>query len=198
MSSDIKSEIREKLSRKAKILLKAAEELSENIEVSARRIALCFSKGGKLLLVGNGGSASDAMHLAAEFVGKFSRPRNPLPAIALVDNPSLLTAIGNDFSFEDIFSRQIEALADKEDLLIAISTSGLSKNVLKAVKIAHEKGLFVIGMTGKSGGDLKKLCDLTLSVPSDCTPDIQEVHIAIGHVIVELVEEMLNGEAVDN
>ncbi len=195
MSSDIKSKVREKFSKKAKLFLKTAEKLSENIEAAAQRIALCFNRGGKLLLIGNGGSASDAMHLAAEFVGKFSRPRNPLPAIALVDNPSLLTAIGNDFSFEDIFSRQVEALAGKEDILIAISTSGLSKNVLKAVKTAHKKGLFVIGLTGKSGGDLKKVSDLTLSVPSDDTPEIQEVHIVIGHLIVEIVEELINDKA---
>ena len=151
-------------------------------------------KGGKLLLMGNGGSAADAQHIAAEFTGRFLKERKALPAIALNTNTSALTAIANDYSYEDVFSRQIEALAREGDVVIGISTSGNSKNVLKAIQAANSLGCVTVGMTGKSGGALKGIAKFTITVGSDSTPIIQEVHIAIGHIISKIVEDMVTEE----
>ena len=143
------------------------------------------------MILGNGGSAADAQHMACELVGRFTMERKGLPAIALTANPSILTSISNDFGFENVFSRQVEALANEGDIIIAISTSGNSKNVFKAVKLANKKKVKTIGMTGESGGELAKLVDVNINVPSNNTPRIQEAHLTIIHIICELVEQGL-------
>ncbi len=149
----------------------------------------CLVKGGKIILFGNGGSAADSQHIAAEFVGRYLRERAALPAIALTTNTSSITAIGNDYGYEHIFERQVESVCIKGDLVIGISTSGNSKNVLLGIQAAKRKGAKTVGLTGRSGGQLSKTVDLALKVPSDLTPRIQECHILIGHVVSELVEE---------
>jgi len=153
-----------------------------------------LAAGGKLLIAGNGGSAADAQHIAAELTGRFVRERKPLPAIALHANTSALTAIGNDYGYEQVFARELSALASPGDVLLAISTSGNSKNILRAIEAARSKKLAVIGLTGESGGHLRAACDLCLCVPSKSTARIQEMHITIGHAICELLEEALTQE----
>jgi D-sedoheptulose 7-phosphate isomerase len=141
--------------------------------------------------MGNGGSAADCQHLAAEFVGRFKLERKGYPAIALTTDTSILTAVGNDYSFDSIFSRQIEALGKEGDLVVGISTSGNSKNIIRGVEKAKELGLYTVGLLGKDGGALKDLVDLPLVVPIDNTARIQECHILIGHIVCEIVEERL-------
>ena len=152
-------------------------------------------KGHRIFLCGNGGSAADAQHIAAELIGRFVNDRRALPAIALTTDTSALTAIGNDYGYDEVFSRQVEGLCREGDVLIAISTSGNSGNVLKAVDTAHRAGASVIGLSGKSGGALDAKCDVSLVVPSDVTARIQEMHIVIGHLICALVEEHLGLDA---
>ena len=152
------------------------------------RVRTALEKGRKILICGNGGSAADSQHMAAEFVGRFVKERQSLPALALTVDTSLLTAVGNDYGFDYVFSRQVEGLGQEGDVLIAISTSGNSANVVRAVKTAKEKGLFVIGMTGENGGVLAKESDLCLAVPSQVTARIQEMHIMIIHMICEIAE----------
>ena len=156
-------------------------------------IVASFQAGGKLLLCGNGGSAADAQHLAAEFVNRFLINRRPLPALALTTDTSILTSVGNDFSYDDIFAKQVEALGKKEDVFLGISTSGNSPNVINAVQAAQGIGMKTVILTGGSGGKLAGLADLTLTVPSDKTPHIQETHIWIEHMICWLVDERLFG-----
>lgn len=163
------------------------------LEQISREVLKCFKAGRKLLLCGNGGSASDSQHIAAEFVGRFKRDRQALPAIALTTDSSILTAVGNDYGFDEIFSRQVEALGQKGDLLIAISTSGNSENVLRAVRAAKAKEMVTIGMSGSSGGKLKSEVDLCYLAASQETPHIQEVHITALHAISEVVEDVLFG-----
>ncbi len=153
-------------------------------------IAACISSAHKILIFGNGGSAADAQHLAAEFVNRFKIERPPLAAIALTTDTSLLTSIGNDFHFDDIFSKQIEALGNKNDIAWGISTSGNSANVIKAIQIAKSRGLKTIGMTGR-GGELAACADQVISAESDDTPRIQEAHITVGHILCELVDRQL-------
>jgi D-sedoheptulose 7-phosphate isomerase len=148
-------------------------------------------QGRKVLLFGNGGSAADAQHIAAEFVGRFNFDRPALPALALSVNTSCVTAIGNDFGFDQVFSRQIEALGAAGDVAIGISTSGNSPNVLRAMVAARKMGLHTVGFTGSRGGKLKEAVDYCICVPSDETPRIQECHILVGHVLSQLVEETL-------
>jgi D-sedoheptulose 7-phosphate isomerase len=148
-------------------------------------------QGRKVLLFGNGGSAADAQHIAAELVGRFNFDRPALPALALSVNTSCVTAIGNDFGFEQVFSRQIEALGAPGDVAIGLSTSGNSPNVLRALLAAKEKGLHAVGLTGSSGGKLKEAVDHCICVPSNETPRIQECHILVGHVVSQLVEETI-------
>lgn len=147
-----------------------------------------LERGGKLLLFGNGGSAADAQHVAAELVGRYLRDRRALPAIALTTNSSCVTAIGNDYSYEEIFSRQIEAFGSGADVAIGISTTGNSRNVTRAVQVAKGKGMATAALTGSSGGILRELVDYCIRVPSDETPRIQEGHILIGHVVCEIIE----------
>jgi D-sedoheptulose 7-phosphate isomerase len=156
-------------------------------------IVASIREDGKLLIFGNGGSAADAQHLAAEFVNRFLIDRHPLPAIALTTDSSILTSIGNDFSFDDIFIKQIQALGRKGDVALGISTSGNSPNVLKAVTEAKKLGLRTAVLTGGSGGKLSSLADLALNVPSDHTPHIQEAHLWIEHLLCQLVDEVLFG-----
>ena len=161
------------------------------ISQSAELIAEAFKAGNKLLLCGNGGSAADAQHLAAEFVNRFAIERPPLPAIALSTDTSILTSIGNDYSFDQAFSKQIKAIGKEGDILLAISTSGESKNVIMAVKVARDMGIKAIGLTGKGGGKMAKMVDILLNVDSNITARIQEVHITVGHIICELVDHIL-------
>jgi D-sedoheptulose 7-phosphate isomerase len=150
-----------------------------------------FEQGNKVLLFGNGGSAADSQHIAAEFVGRFAFDRPALPALALSVNTSCVTAIGNDYGFNQVFSRQISALAREGDVAIGISTSGNSPNVVDALSLSRKKGLHTIALTGCSGGKLNNVVDYCICVPSNDTPRIQECHILIGHVISELVEQTL-------
>ncbi|HSA06722.1 MAG TPA: D-sedoheptulose 7-phosphate isomerase [Candidatus Gastranaerophilales bacterium] len=161
----------------------------ELIELAANIIINAFKAGKKLLICGNGGSAADSQHIAAEMIGKFYRIDRPaLPAIALSTNTSIITAIGNDFGYEKTFVRQVEALGQKDDVLLSISTSGNSENALEASKLAKQKGMKIISLTGDSGGMLKDISDITITIPSNNTPIIQNAHITICHIICELVE----------
>ena len=166
------------------------EKHLERILLAVKKMAECIGAGNKILIFGNGGSAADAQHLAAEFVNRFKIERPPLAAIALTTDTSILTSIGNDYRFNDIFSKQIEALGKKNDIAWGISTSGNSKNILQAVEAAHQKDLFSIGFTGR-GGALAKSAKLVFAVPSDDTARIQEAHITLGHIICDLVERRL-------
>lgn len=159
----------------------------------AETIARTFRNGGKLLIAGNGGSAADAQHIAGEFLSRFRRDRNPLPAIALTTDTSVLTAIGNDYGFEHVFERQVRGLGRQGDAFIAISTSGRSPNVLEALAAARDIGLATIGFTGTADVAMRALCDLTLSAPSDETPLIQQIHLTAAHAICDLVERELFG-----
>lgn len=159
------------------------------IEKISIEIVESMKKGGKILIAGNGGSAADAQHFAAEIVGRFVLERRGYPAIALTTDTSILTAVGNDYGYDDIFSRQVEALGNKGDIFIGISTSGNSKNILEAIKIAREKGLLVVGFTGKNGGKMKDLCDIILNFNYQETARVQEHHLMSYHLICEFVEE---------
>jgi len=156
-------------------------------------LTVALRQGRRIFFFGNGGSAADAQHLAAELVGRYRRERPGLPAIALTVNASSLTAIGNDYSFDSVFSRQIEALGSAGDVAVAISTSGTSRNILAAVEAAKSKGLVTVGMTGRTGGQLRGIVEWCLCIPSDETPRIQECHILIGHILCEIVETELFG-----
>lgn len=166
--------------------------LLPEIEKAAGAITACVKAGNKLLFFGNGGSASDSQHLAAEFVGRYEKERRALPAIALSVDTSILTAVGNDYGFDQVFARQIAALARKGDVAVAISTSGHSKNVIEAVKKARELGVYVIGFLGRDGGALKSMVDLPIVIPTQKTSRIQECHIMIGHILCECVDESLS------
>ena len=165
--------------------------LAPSIEESIQTIVKCLRKGNKVVLFGNGGSAADAQHIAAELIGRFSINRKSLPAIALSDNPSTITAISNDFSFDLVFSRQCESLISKGDIAIGISTSGNSLNVKKGINTSKKNGATTIGLLGNKGGTIKKFVDIPLIVNSTSTPHIQEVHRIIYHVICEIVEKKL-------
>jgi len=166
------------------------ENLS-NLVQAAEKIALAFTSDRKLLLCGNGGSAADAQHIAAEFVNRYTLERPPLPAIALTTDTSVITSIGNDYSFDVIFSKQVKALGVEGDVLLAISTSGNSTNVLSAVKDARSQGIYTIGLIGKDGGKLAGLVELALVVKNNVTPRIQEAHILAGHILCHLVDYIL-------
>jgi D-sedoheptulose 7-phosphate isomerase len=175
----------------AELRIHLAQALGEKIVDAANVIAESLKSGGKVLLFGNGGSAADAQHLAAEFVGRFVLERGPLPGIALTTDSSILTAVGNDYGFDQVFVRQVLALGRPGDVAIGISTSGNSPNVIKAVQAAAERGLRTIGLAGRDGGALAKAVEIAITVPSKNTARIQECHIAVGHVLCELVEEDL-------
>lgn len=171
--------------------LTCLEKQTKTIEEIASLFKSTLQGGGKIIFCGNGGSAADSQHLAAEFVGRFKKERFPLPSLALSCNTSILTAIGNDYGFEEIFSKQIEAVATEKDIVIGISTSGYSENVIRAILKAKELGIHTVGFLGKDGGKLKELVDTSLVIEIEDTPRIQEMHILIGHIICEIVEETL-------
>ncbi len=174
--------------KRALSLLEANSRIIEDIAASF--ISTLEGKG-KIIFMGNGGSASDAQHLAAELVGRFKKNRKALAALALSTNVANLTAIGNDFGFEEVFSRQIEALAKREDLIVGISTSGQSENIIRAIKMAKEMGIKTVAFLGRDGGELKSLVDIALIIPLEDTARIQEMHILAGHIICEIVEKGL-------
>jgi D-sedoheptulose 7-phosphate isomerase len=159
------------------------------IELVAEKIVAAFQSGHKLLIMGNGGSAADAQHMAGELVGRFRQERRALPAIALTTDTTILTAIGNDYGFEQVFARQIQALGQAGDVVIGLSTSGHSPNVLEGLRVARQLGLFAVGLTGGSGGRLPEVADLVISAPGSSTPHVQEVLLVIEHSICDLVEQ---------
>jgi D-sedoheptulose 7-phosphate isomerase len=165
--------------------------LLQTIQKTVEIITNAFNKGNKVFFCGNGGSAADAQHLAAEFSGRFYKDRKALPAEALHCNTSYLTAVANDYSYDVVYSRLVDGLCSPGDILIGLSTSGNSKNILKAFEVAKEKKVITIAFTGETGGQMKDACDYLLNVPSNDTPRIQESHIMIGHIICELVENMV-------
>jgi len=187
--------IRKEIQESVELKNLVKEKLSERIVEVAHALAVCIENGGKLLLCGNGGSAADAQHFAGELVVRLSSDytRSALPAITLSSNDYVLTACANDFGFEQVFSRQIEALGKPEDALLCISTSGNSPNLIVAAEKAKEKKMKTVGLLGRDGGKLKNLSDLSIIVPSNNTPRIQEIHIFICHILCELVEKELFG-----
>ncbi len=187
----IDQEIQESIAVKARLRTKALELIAQMASLIVQRLRA----GNKLILFGNGGSAADAQHIAAELVGRYVMHRRALPAIALTTNTSVLTAVANDYGFEEIFARQISALGKPGDVALAISTSGNSANVLRGLLAAKEQGMFTIGLSGKSGGGIRGVVDLCLCVPSDATARIQEAHILIGHILSRIVEEAFLAEA---
>jgi len=189
MQETIKDQIKESIAVKEALLKDAS--LVEKMERAAVLMIACLKNGGTIAFCGNGGSAADAQHLAAEFVGRYQKERAGWAAIALNVNTSILTAIGNDYGFDRVFSRQVEALLSKNDILVGISTSGNSKNILEAFKTAKTKGVTCIALTGQGGGAMADDCELLLDVPARNTPRIQESHIMIGHIICSLVETTL-------
>lgn len=191
MQEKIKSQIISSAELKQK-LLESTEVLS-GIEKAAQAIIAAFRDKKKLLLAGNGGSAADAQHIAAEFVNRFGFDRPALPSVALSTDTSVLTSIGNDSGFEKIFARQVEALGNEGDVFIGISTSGTSENIIRALNVCRKVNIVTIVLTGIFGGPMKDLCDICIKVPSDKTPRIQEAHNLIGHIICGLVEEELFG-----
>ena len=190
----IRAEIARTLREGAALHLRLIEACASSAALAARAIQTSLRRGGKILLFGNGGGAADAQHISAELVGRFARDREPFPAIALTTDTSILTAVSNDYGFDQVFARQIRALSRPADVVIAISTSGRSPNVLAAVKGARTLGLKTIGLTGGDGGRLVRLVDIALVVPSTNTARIQECHIALGHILCETAEALLLAE----
>ena len=181
--------LQESIETKQKII--EDKKLLSQINRSVESIVLAIKNGHKVFFAGNGGSAADAQHLTAEFTGRFYKERTPLAAICLNTNVSSLTAIANDYGYDEVFARQITALGQRGDVLVGLTTSGNSENITKAFKYAKENQILTIALTGQTGGDLKDYADILLNVPSADTPRIQESHITIGHIICELVEKEL-------
>ena len=182
----------EKIFHESSQLIRESVKLSKDITKAISEIKNCFKKDNKVVIFGNGGSAADAQHIAGELIGRFQMERKGLPAIALNTDTSILTALGNDYSFETIFSRQCESLVKKGDLVIGISTSGNSKNVEKGINTAKQKGAITIGLLGNNGGTLINNVDFSIVVNSNSTPRIQEAHRVIYHIICDLVEQNLS------
>jgi D-sedoheptulose 7-phosphate isomerase len=181
--------IRQRIEESIAVKQSFPEKLIQNIALAAKAIVESYNNGGKLILFGNGGSAADAQHIACELVGRFLMERRALEAISLSANASVLTCLGNDYGYERVFERQIEAAAKAGDVVVGLSASGNSPNVLKALKRARKIGCTTVCMTGRSGGKMKRFADVLLNVPSNVTPRIQESHVLIGHIICELVEQ---------
>jgi len=186
----VKDTVARSLKEGAELRLKMADSMVESISAAAEAIADAFKSGRKLLLFGNGGSAADAQHIAAEFMNRFLIERPPLPAIALSTDTSILTSIANDYSFDDIFSKQVKALGKKGDIALGITTSGSSANVLKALRAAKKLGMVTIALTGEAG-KAATLADIALQIPSRSTPRIQEAHIVVGHILCDLTDTLL-------
>ena len=174
-----------------KVIEDTIEEMKNYIYTACIVASETINKGGKILIFGNGGSAADAQHIAAELSGRYKSERRGLPGIALTTDTSVLTAVGNDYGYDRVFDRQVEALANEGDLLIGISTSGNSKNVLRALSLGRNMGCKTIGFSGRGGGAMDDFCDVSLVVPSDDTPRIQEMHIMIGHIICQAIDDAL-------
>lgn len=191
MKNQITKAIQNSISVKQQILQNT--ELIDRIALTVSQMVKTLKNGGKIHFCGNGGSAADAQHLAAELSGRFYFDREPLNAEALHCNTSYLTAVANDYGYDEVYARLLKGTARNGDLLVALSTSGNSANILKTCKVAREMGVFVVGMTGVSGGDLKKYSDILLNVPSSDTPRIQEAHIMLGHILCEHVEKEIFG-----
>lgn len=193
MEDPMKTFIKQQIEEAAYISAQMAadEKLVALLGAVAQACIVCYRAGGKILLAGNGGSAADAQHIAGEFVSRFAFDRPGLPAIALTTDTSILTAIGNDYGYEKLFARQVQAHGQKGDVFIGYSTSGKSPNILMAMKEARERGLITVGLTGNRGGPMLELCDHLLEVPSSQTPKIQEGHLVMGHIICGLVESAI-------
>lgn len=189
MNNTIKSIIQSSIDVKQQVLQN--EELIQTIQESVAVIVSAFKNGNKVLFCGNGGSAADAQHLAAEFSGRFYYDRKALPAEALHCNTSYITAVGNDYSYDVIYARLLDGMGNSGDVVVGLSTSGNSSNIVKAFEVAQQKGITTIGFTGATGGKMKELSNFLLNVPSTDTPRIQESHILIGHIICQLVEEAI-------
>ncbi|EDP5498337.1 TPA: D-sedoheptulose 7-phosphate isomerase [Campylobacter jejuni] len=192
LNSYIKEHFQESILVKEQIL--KDENLITLIKNASLEVLKAYKNGNKTLLAGNGGSAADAQHIAGEFVSRFYFDRPGIASIALTTDTSVLTAIGNDYGYENLFARQVQAQGVKGDVFIGISTSGNSKNILKALELCKQKEIISIGLSGASGGAMNELCDYCIKVPSTCTPRIQEAHILIGHIICAIVEEELFGK----
>ena len=188
------AEVKKQLLDHRELIEVMERELAPLIAEMAGLLAESLKNGAKLLVMGNGGSAADAQHFVAEIVGRFKLERAALPAVALNTDTSILTAIGNDYGFDYVFRRQVEALAAPGDVLVGISTSGNSANVLSALEMGRERGCRTIGLLGKDGGSIKQACDLALIIPSSDTPRIQEGHITVIHIVCDLVEKALFGK----
>ena len=188
-------DIRQTFEETARVLAASAEHLSGRLQEAVELFLGCIDAGGTILVCGNGGSAADAQHLAAELVCRVRRDRLAIPSVALTTDTSTLTAIGNDYGFERVFSRQIEALAREGDVLVAITTSGDSANVIEAARTAHARGCRVVALTGEGGGRLSEHCDLLLDVPSTVVSRIQEIHAVCIHVLAESVEDSVAARA---
>lgn len=189
MNQTIKDIVRSSINVKQQLL--EDEVLINTVHLVTQKIVEAFSKGNKVLFCGNGGSAADAQHLAAEFSGRFYTDRNPLPSEALHCNTSYLTAVGNDYGFDVVYSRMLKGIGREGDILVGLSTSGNSVNILKAFEQAKQMGVVTVGFTGATGGAMKALSDYFVNVPSTDTPRIQECHIMLGHVVCQLVEKAL-------
>ncbi|HID0705982.1 D-sedoheptulose 7-phosphate isomerase [Campylobacter jejuni] len=192
LNSYIKGHFQESILVKEQIL--KDKNLIALIKNASLEVIKAYKNGNKTLLAGNGGSAADAQHIAGEFVSRFYFDRPGIASIALTTDTSILTAIGNDYGYENLFARQVQAQGVKGDVFIGISTSGNSKNILKALELCKQKEIISIGLSGASGGAMNELCDYCIKVPSTCTPRIQEAHILIGHIICAIVEEELFGK----
>ncbi len=190
---DYSSVIAKIFEQSAKVVSES-KTLSKDIQLAVENIIICLKAGKKLVIFGNGGSAADAQHMAAEFVGRYMLERQSLPAISLTTDTSILTALGNDYGFNMVFSRQCESLVCEGDIVIAISTSGKSKNIIEGIHAAKKRGGMVVSLTGKGGGKLRNISDITISVNSDDTPRIQEAHRTIIHIMCDLVEKNLHAK----
>lgn len=188
----MESFIIEQLQESAELKRKMAESMIDSIKEAAEVVIRVLRSGGKVLLCGNGGSAADSQHIAAEFVGRFRFDRKAMPAIALTTDTSILTAVGNDYGYEEVFRRQVEALGKKGDVLIGISTSGQSQNIVRAMEKAKELGMVTIALVGSKKGPMSEISDITVSVPSMDSPRIQEGHITFGHILCDLVEKTIS------
>jgi D-sedoheptulose 7-phosphate isomerase len=189
MKEDIRAQIEESI--KIKNLLLEDRDFIESISGAAETCIEALRNGSKILLAGNGGSAADAQHIAAELVNRFGFDRPALAAIALTTDSSIMTSVSNDSDFTKVFTRQVEAIGKKGDVLIAYSTSGTSSNIIDAIKQAGSMGMFVIGLTGSNGGSMKDICNILIKAPSASTPRIQEVHALVGHIICRIIENKL-------
>ncbi|MFZ5924942.1 MAG: D-sedoheptulose-7-phosphate isomerase [Bacillota bacterium] len=189
---------RSELEESSKVMLRTREECATSVEAIIERLIQTYKCGGKVLICGNGGSAAEAQHIAGELVGRFKIDRDGLPAIALTASDSIITAIANDYGYSRVFSRQVETLARPGDVLVGLSTSGNSQNVVQAFHAAREMGVFTVCLTGGTGGEGARTADIALIIPSVRTPNIQEAHLAIGHIICSAIEEELLAGRVSN